>query len=394
MDLFGSIKQFFKNKNPTETRFQLLRDVGNGIYTWNGKMFQSEAIRSCVRPFATAAGKLAGKQIREGKDGKIQENPDLYIKVILEEPNPLMCGQVFQEKMANQYYINNNAFAYINRDPNGYAMELYPIDAYAVEAIYDKQRNLFLKFSLVNGKQVTYPYSDVLHLRRDFCDNDIFGSGNDRIIQPLMDVVVASDQSVVKAIQNSGVIKWLLKFNRSIRAEDLPKHAAAFAQSFLNSSEELNVGVAATDTNADAIQVEPKDYVPNALIMDRTMKRVYSYFNTNEKIIMSNYTENEWNSYYESVVEPFALQMSQEFTRKIFSKRERGHGNKIVFDASSLQYASMQTKLNLVSMVDRGAMLPNEWRRVLNLSPIEGGDQPIRRLDTAVVSTTKGGENE
>ena len=116
MDLFGSIKQFFKNKNPTETRFQLLRDVGNGIYTWNGKMFQSEAIRSCVRPFATAAGKLAGKQIREDKNGKIQENPDLYIKMILEEPNPLMCGQVFQEKMANQYYINNNAFAYINRD--------------------------------------------------------------------------------------------------------------------------------------------------------------------------------------------------------------------------------------------------------------------------------------
>ena len=36
-------------------------------------------------------------------------------------------------------------------------------------------------------------------------------------------------------------------------------------------------------------------------------------------------------------------------------------------------------------MVDRGAMTPNEWRAVMNLSPIECGDKPIRRLDTAVV---------
>lgn len=35
-------------------------------------------------------------------------------------------------------------------------------------------------------------------------------------------------------------------------------------------------------------------------------------------------------------------------------------------------------------------MTPNEWRKILGgLAPIDGGDKPIRRLDTAVV---KGGE--
>jgi len=52
----------------------------------------------------------------------------------------------------------------------------------------------------------------------------------------------------------------------------------------------------------------------------------------------------------------------------------------------------MQTKLGLVAMVDRGAMTPNEWRRVMNLGPKEGGDKPIRRLDTAPV--TEGGDND
>ena len=50
----------------------------------------------------------------------------------------------------------------------------------------------------------------------------------------------------------------------------------------------------------------------------------------------------------------------------------------------------MNTKLQLVQMVDRGALTPNEWREVFNLAPIKGGDEPIRRLDTAVV--TKGGD--
>jgi hypothetical protein len=77
--------------------------------------------------------------------------------------------------------------------------------------------------------------------------------------------------------------------------------------------------------------------------------------------------------------------MSFEFTRKLFTRKERGFGNRIMFEASSLQYASMSTKLNLLQMVDRGAMTPDEWRWVLNMGPIEGGDKPIRRLDTAVV---------
>lgn len=84
--------------------------------------------------------------------------------------------------------------------------------------------------------------------------------------------------------------------------------------------------------------------------------------------------------------------MSYEFTRKLFNRKERSFGNKIIFEASNLQYASMQTKLSLVQMVDRGAMTPNEWRQILNMGPIEGGDVPIRRLDTATISLTEGGE--
>ena len=126
-----------------------------------------------------------------------------------------------------------------------------------------------------------------------------------------------------------------------------------------------------------------------------TTERIYSFFNTNKKIVQSSYNEDEWISYYEARIEPDAMQMSNEYTRKLFTRRERGFGNQIIFEASSLQYASMKTKLNLMQMVDRGAMTPNEWRVIMNMTPLPGGDEPIRRLDTAPVDPmTKGGDDD
>ena len=79
--------------------------------------------------------------------------------------------------------------------------------------------------------------------------------------------------------------------------------------------------------------------------------------------------------------------MQTEYTRKLFSRRERAFGNRIVFEANSWDSASMSTKLALQAMVDRGAMTPNEWRETFNLAPLPGGDVAVRRLDTATVES-------
>ena len=382
----------FFNKKQSVTRFEMITDKGNGYYSWNGKLYQSDIIRACIRPKAKAIGKLVAKHIRDNKSDGFSVNPETYIRFLLEEPNPYMSGQLLQEKVTIQLQLNNNAFIYIHRDEYGYPIELYPVPASGVEAIYDKEGYLYLKCTMINGKVCTYPYSDIIHLRQDFNTNDIFGENPQKVLQPLMEIVNTTDQGIVKAIRNSGVIKWLLKFNQTLRPEDIKKQTEEFTQQFL--SIENSGGAAATDAKMDAKQVDPKDYVPNAVQMEKTVQRLYSYFNTNEKIVQSKYDENEWNSYYESEIEPLAMQLSNEFTRKLFTRRERGFGNKIIFEASNLQYASMSTKLNLQAMVDRGAMTPNEWRETFGLAPVEGGNKPIRRLDTAVIndSTAKGGE--
>ena len=293
-----------------------------------------------------------------------------------------MKDQMLQEKLAVQLELNNNAFAYIERDINGYPMAIYPITAYTTEALQDGQGETYLRFTIKNGKTVTLRYSDIIHLRKDFNKNEIFGESVAEALTPLMEIVNTTDQGIVKAVKNSNIIRWLLKYNQTLRPEDIKKNAKVFTDSFLNTEKSETVGVAAVDSKADAIQIEPKDYVPNASQMDRTVKRIYSFFNTNEKIVQGSYSENEWISYYESCVEPDIIQLSGEYTRKLFTRKERGFNNKIIFESSNLTFASMETKLNLTRFVHRGSMRPNVLRALLNLAPGEGGDTDIRRKDT------------
>lgn len=377
-----------RGKAPEQTRLEMVTVRGNGFYAWNGKLYQSDIVRSCIRPMVKAVGKLTAKHLRETvtKAGAmdLKVDPEPYLRFLLEEPNPYMTMQKLLEKMTIQLRLNNNAFALIVRDDGGYPTEIYPIPAVSAEAVYDASGRLFLKFLFRNGRGCTFPYSDVIHLRQDFNDNDIFGESMTQALAPLMEIVNTTDQGIVKAIKNSGVIRWLLRFNTALRDEDIEKATKRFAENFL-SLDSGGYGVAATDAKMDATQVEPKDYVPNAAQMDRTTDRIYSIFGTNKAIVQSSYDENQWNAYYEAEIEPVVMELGGEFTRKLFSRRERGCGNSITFEAANLATASMTTKLGLCQMVDRGAMTPNEWRRVLDLAPIPGGDEPIRRLDTQVV---------
>lgn len=383
MNFFGKIIRKITAKNASVTGVRLVTERGNGIYSFGGSLYESDIVRACVTPTAVAVGKSVPKHIYK-TDGETTVNPKPYMRFLLEEPNPYMSMQQLLEKLARQRDLSGNAFALIARSEDGLPSAIYPINAVTAEAIYDNAGNLYLKFFLANGKQYTFSYADVIHLRSQFCGNDIFGESPFKVLEPLLTLYGTVDLSIRQAVKNGSTIRWLLKYSQSLRPEDLKQGANDFAANFLETAG-TGSGVAATDSKAEAIQIQPHDYVPNSLVVDKITQRIYGHFGTNEKIVQNRFNEDEWNAFYEGKVEPILIDVGNEMSRKLFTRRERALGNSIVLEASNLQYASMATKLNLAQMVDRGAMTPNEWRAVLNKAPLPGGDEPIRRLDTKPV---------
>ena len=77
----------FKNVSKKNS-FKMITDEGNGFYAWDGKLYQSDIVRSCIRPKTKAIGKAVAKHIRDtlNEDGSkdIAVNPMPYIKNLLE----------------------------------------------------------------------------------------------------------------------------------------------------------------------------------------------------------------------------------------------------------------------------------------------------------------------
>lgn len=153
------MKPFWK-REPTKTdekatehnMIKMITMTGDYYYAWDGKLYESDIVRACIRPKVKAIGKLVGKHIRDDPKGGIKVNTEANIRFLLSEPNPYMTAQQMQEKVATQLCLNNNAFILIVRDENEKPVQLYPVPCVSAEAKYDSSGELFLKFCIVMGK--------------------------------------------------------------------------------------------------------------------------------------------------------------------------------------------------------------------------------------------------
>ena len=134
-------------------------------------------------------------------------------------------------------------------------------------------------------------------------------------------------------------------------------------------------GIAGLDNSMEFHEIAQSSNVIPIAQSQFLRDNIYRYYNVNKKILNSTYSESEWNAFYEAVIEPIALQLSLEFTFKLLSERERGFGNKIIFTANRLQYATLQTRVSVGSQLfDRGILTINEYRELMYYEPLEGGD--------------------
>lgn len=380
-----------RREQQIQTQLRMLNGYAPVFTTFSGDAYDSDVVRAAVDAIARNAAKLKPKHIRR-VNGRIEEVGSDIEKLLSLRPNPFMDAYTFYYKVVTQLYLKNNSFVFVDIDRTTKKIRgFYPINAATIEFL-EYQGDIYAKFHFMGGQQVTLPYEDLIHLRRFFYKNDLYGEPSDQALYPTLQLIQTTDEGIANAVKSSAFLRGILKFTSMLKPEDMKKQRDMFVQDYLDITN--NGGVAATDAKADYIPLNNEPKMVDDKQMEAIRKKVYNYFGVNEKIIQSNYTEDEWNAFYESTIEPLAIQMSLEFTSKLFTDAERSRGNEIIFEANRLQYASMKTKLNLREMVDRGAMTPNEWRAAMNLAPIEGGDEPIRRLDTRPVDEGGGGEDD
>lgn len=375
------------------TRIQLVNGYEAVFTNYDGQIYDNPTVRACIDTIARNAAKLNPKHIRStDKNYKIL-NEDIY-HIIAEQPNEIMNAYDFYYKIFSELYLNNNVFVYIMRDENLKVIGLYPILFNQADFI-EYQNQIYVKFRFGTGKIRTVAYNDLIHLRRFFCKNDILGGSNLPVVSALSFQHILKE-GIINAIKITMSIKGYLKSTKSMLS---PKDAKKLRDNFIKDfvSDDNSSGIGALDATTDFKEVNLDPTVASDAQMTDNKNEILDYFNLNENIIQSKYSEDEWNAFYESVLEPLGIQIGMEFTNKIFTYGERYHGNKIIFEANRLQYASNKTKIEVARYLNNYLYI-DEIREILNLAPLPNGEgqklmQDLNHINSNIADTYQGGGN-
>nr|MCR5304851.1 phage portal protein [Lachnospiraceae bacterium] len=302
----------------------------------------------------------------------------------------------FLYKVITHLFLYNNSFAFLERDERGNLKGIYPITANGINILCDPINNLYVRFFLKSGKEVILPYSDLIHLRRHFNNDDVLGSDNGAISSGI-ELAQTQNEGIISGIKAGASIRGILSFTQIMGASKLKEEKEAFVEDYL--SMENGVGVVATDQKMTYTPIENKPVILSADQTKEIKSKIYNYLGITEPIVNSCYTEDQYSAFYESTIEPIATALSQEFTAKLFNDREQAFGNSILFESGRLQFTSNATKVQLIKeLMPMGLLTINQALEILNLPGVTDGDKRLQALnmidaDLAAQYQAKGGKD-
>jgi len=346
-----------------------------GDYQANGNLTESDIIGAIADCIGRNVGKLSPQVVRTGSDG-LQIRNDHLARLLSTRWSAENTPYDVLYRLASDLVYKSNAYAVVFYTPDYMRVEsIVPVAASNVRVWEDPEDgNIYFRFTWdYDGNEYTLPYAHVIHLKARYNKKRFIGTAPDNQLTNTLELLDYTGENLKNAVLNSTNLKGYLKYNNFISDEELKQKVADFKAAYMNASNAS--GIAGLDNSMDFHEISTQTTTIPTTQAQYLRDNIYRYYGVNDKILTSTFTETEWNAFYENVIEPIALQLTLEFTFKLLTERERGHGNKIIFTANRLQYATLQTRLTLGSgLYDRGIITINEFRELMYYEPIEDGD--------------------
>lgn len=377
----GLIRDLFNLRRAKYSPFFALR----GDYQANGNLADSDIVGAIANAIASNVGKLQPQIVRRTDAGLTVRN-DYLSRILSLRWSPETDAYSALYRMASDLVYHSNAYAVIFYTPDFMRVQsIVPVAVSNVQIWEDENGVLLFRFRWeYDGKFYTLPYMNVIHVKSRFDKRRFMGTAPDGQLKNTLELIDTTGEALRSAVRNSANLKGYLKYNNFIDDDELKKKVREFQDAYMSAANDG--GIAGLDNSMEFHDINQK--TPNIPVIQSQYLRdnVYRYYGVNEKILTSTFSEAEWNSFYENVIEPISIQLSLEFTYKLLSERERGFGNKIIFTANRLQYATLQTRMTIGGgLYDRGIITINEFRELMYYEPIEGGD--VRMISLNYVKT-------
>ena len=367
----GLLQRLF-GKQPEPIRvdgiYRLLDGYVPHFRTWGGQIYESELVRAAIDAKARHFSKLAVT---------IQGSAKPHLQSLLKRaPNEFQTWGQFLYRLSTILDVKNTAFVVPVLGEYGETTGIFPIcpDEWELVTVKDEP---WIRFKFAHAETLAIELKQVGIMTRFQFKNDLFGESN-RALDDTMDLISIQRQGIKESAKNAATYRLMARVSNFTKADDLAKERQRFdKENFQNGGGGI---LLMPNTYTDIKQLQQQSYAVDADQLKTIKESVFDYFGINEEVIQSAAYGDKFAAYYESKIEPDAIQLSDVLTRMLFTAREQAQGSGIFFTANRLQYMTNADKLNVsANMLDRGIMSINEIREIWQLPPVDGGDIRIIR---------------
>ena len=332
-------------------------------------IYASDVVQQAVGCIVTEMKKLRPMHVRTA--GLDLTPVSGTIQRVLNKPNPLMSTSDFIEKIYWNYFFNYNSFV-LKVKEGGKLKALYPLQPSQVDFLQDPTGTMYVKFHFANGYESTIPYSDVIHLRKNYSVNELMG-GND-FGQPdngaLLKTLELNDtllQGVAKAMKSSFAVNGVIKYNTMIDGKKMEENIKEMENRLLANES----GFMGLDLKGEFIPITRDIQLVDEATLKFIDSKILRHYGVSLPILTGDYNKEQYEAFYQKALEHLIIQASQVFTDAIFSEDERNRGNQIQFFSEELIFMTTDQKLEMIRLLgDSGALYENEKRKTFGLIPL------------------------
>lgn len=368
-----------KRKPPKERKWAQMLNGYTPIFSQFGtNIYASDVVQQAVKCIVDEMKKLNPTHIRYNGNDPVPMRGT--IQTLLNDPNPLMTTSEFLEKITWLLLLNYNAFIfptyyiYTNKDGTQVRVYdgLYPLKPTFVEFIEDESNRLYVKMRFENNFETTIPYSDLIHIKYNYSVNeymggDVSGQPDHKPVLETLQLNQTLLEGVAKAMKASYAINGVVKYNTML---DDGKTEAAMKEleTKLRNSES---GFLPLDLKSEFTPLERSTQLVDEATLKFIDEKILRNWGIPLCILTGDYTKEQYAAFYQKTLEPLIISISQAFTKKLFTRRERAFGNEIKLYPKDLIFMTVDQTLEMVNMLSNtGSIYENEKRIAFGLRPL------------------------
>jgi HK97 family phage portal protein len=395
--MFDRIKSFFAPEgksmamplsSPDVLGFFNLPPNSSGVVVDATAALRVPAVQNGVRLISEAVATLDAKLYQTGADGRTMiERGDHSVARVLERPNPWTGETEFKRQLIQDMLIWGNGLALVTR-VRGEVRELHRIDPRACSITIDLDTTEpVYTVALQNGGSRTFTYKDVIHLRNVTIDGarglGIVNLGTEPIGLSLVLERHAS-ATFSRGAKPSGV----LQYDGMLTKETAQRLKASFDANHSGIENTGRTLLLEGGVKFSPQQINSTDgqFIENRkfqVIEIARLLKLPPYLLGDLEHATHNNSEELGDQFLSFTVLPILELFEDAIERTLLTEEERDAGYEVEFDTSNFTRADTEKRFAAYkSGIESGVLTLNDARKREGLPPVDGGDAPMRSVQT------------